>query len=127
MTSSSITQSLAALSIKPIAALAHADTNSPASWRETLAAEPSAPKPFELTKTLVYKAKAAKTTTPIPVVVIARHETDTVSGALAKKLNVKELRLASEDLLHDFFSLNKNSRTSQHTTAHRVALTSIAP
>ncbi|KAG1793672.1 uncharacterized protein HD556DRAFT_1527450 [Suillus plorans] len=45
----------------------------------------------------------------IPVIVIACEETETSSLALGKKLNLKELRLASEDLLADFFMLNKNS------------------
>jgi prolyl-tRNA synthetase len=58
---------------------------------------------------LVFKPKTAKTSTPVPVVVIARDETETSSGALGKKLNLKELRLASEDLLKEFFSLDKNS------------------
>lgn len=104
-----LTQSLAALSIKTAAAISHADTTSPASWRETLTANGSAPKSFELIKVLVFKPKTAKTATPIPVVVIARDETETNSGALGKKLNLKELRLASEDLLTEFFSLDKNS------------------
>ncbi|KAG2063474.1 class II aaRS and biotin synthetase [Suillus decipiens] len=67
------------------------------------------PESFELIKTLVYKLKTAKTAIPVPVVVIAREETETSSSALAKKLNLKELRLASEDLLAEFFALDKNS------------------
>ncbi|KAF8189290.1 hypothetical protein BJ912DRAFT_1105357 [Pholiota molesta] len=58
---------------------------------------------------VVYKPKTAKTATPVPVVVIAREETETNSAAIGKKLNLKELRLASEDLLKEFFSLNKDS------------------
>ncbi|KIJ14584.1 hypothetical protein PAXINDRAFT_169733 [Paxillus involutus ATCC 200175] len=105
----SITASLASLSITPSASVLHAETNSPTSWREALLATPSAPESFELIKTLVYKPKTAKTATPVPVVVIARDETETSSSALGKKLNLKELRLASEDLLAEFFSLDKNS------------------
>ncbi|KAF8838921.1 prolyl-tRNA synthetase [Paxillus ammoniavirescens] len=105
----SITASLASLSITPSASALHAETNSPTSWREALLATPSAPESFELIKTLVYKPKTTKTATPVPVVVIARDETETSSSALGKKLNLKELRLASEDLLADFFSLDKNS------------------
>lgn len=106
----SITQSLAKLSITPAGSIiSHAETTSPATWREALDASPDAPKSFELIKVLVFKPKTAKTSTPIPVVVIARDETETNSGALGKKLNLKELRLASEDLLKEFFSLNKNS------------------
>ncbi|KAG2100436.1 uncharacterized protein F5147DRAFT_792237 [Suillus discolor] len=44
-----------------------------------------------------------------PVIVITCEETETSSLVLGKKLNLKELRLASEDLLADFFTLDKNS------------------
>jgi len=108
----SITQRLAGLSITPSVTVTHAETNSPASWRDALQATTSAPASFELIKTLVYKPKTAKSATPVPVVVIAREETETSSSALGKKLNLKELRLASEDLLADFFALDKNSRAS---------------
>ncbi|KAF8136969.1 hypothetical protein EV363DRAFT_1394553 [Boletus edulis] len=104
--SDSLTASLASLAV---ATVSHADTNSPASWRDVLLADPSVPKSFELIKTLVYKPKTAKTATPVPVIVIARDETETSSSALGKKLNLKELRLASEDLLAEFFGLDKNS------------------
>lgn len=106
----SVTSVLESLSIKPTAKIAHGATTSPASWKEAIAASADAPKSFELTKTLVFKPKTAKTATPVPVVVIAREETETVSGALGKKLNLKELRLAQEDLLKEFFSLDKDSR-----------------
>ena len=109
---SDIVQKLKSLSIEPTAAIAHAETGSTATWKEALIASGSAPKSFEIIKTLVYKPKTAKTATPVPVVVIARDETDTNSTAIGKKLNLKELRLASEDLLRDFFSLDKNSCTS---------------
>ncbi|EGO29439.1 hypothetical protein SERLADRAFT_345428 [Serpula lacrymans var. lacrymans S7.9] len=105
----SLTASLASCSIQPSATVSHGETNSPATWREALLAAPSAPKDFELIKTLVYKPKTAKTAVPVPVVVIARDETETISSALGKKLNLKELRLASEDLLKEFFASDKNS------------------
>ncbi|KAJ7026304.1 hypothetical protein C8F04DRAFT_966534 [Mycena alexandri] len=104
----SVSASLAALSIAP-AHVAHAETVSPATWRDALDASSSTPKPFELIKTLVYKPKTAKTATAVPVVVIARDETETNSAAIGKKLNLKEMRLASEDLLTEFFALDKNS------------------
>ena len=110
----SVIQSLAGLSIKPAGTVSHNETTSPATWREALNATSTAPKSFELIKTLVFKPKTAKTATPIPVVVIARDETETSSGALGKKLNLKELRLASEDLLKELFALDKNSRTCIH-------------
>ena len=110
MSIDSITATLTTLSITPAAAVSHAQTNSPQSWREALEASSSAPQGFELIKTLVYKPKTAKTATPVPVFVIARESSDVPSGVLGKHLNLKELRLASEDLLKEFFSLDKNSR-----------------
>lgn len=104
-----IVQKLDSLSIKPVATLRHQDTT-PASWSDALIGTGSAPASFQLIKTLVYKPKTAKSSTPVPVVVIAREETETNAGSIGKKLNLKELRLASEDLLTQFFSLDKNSR-----------------
>ena len=106
----SITQSLASLSITPSANVSHAAASSPAAWREALEATEGAPKPFELVKTIVYKPKTAKTATPIPFVVIARENTDIPTNALGRKLNLKELRLASEDLLAEFFGVEKHAR-----------------
>ena len=119
-----VTQALTALSIKPTATISHAVTNSPGSWKDALSADTSSPKSFELIKTIVYKPKTGKNATPVPVVVIAREETETASGALGKKLNLKELRLASEDLLSEFFALDKNSRTHSTTKilAHSLTL-----
>ncbi|KAL1943826.1 hypothetical protein VTO73DRAFT_3644 [Trametes versicolor] len=104
-----VAQALSKLSISPAATVSHAPTNSPKTWREALEASSSAPKPFELTKTLVYKPKTAKTATPVPVFLITRETSDVPSGALGKVLNLKDLRLASEDLLKEFFALDKNS------------------
>ena len=118
-----VTQALAALSIKPTASISHATTNSPASWKDALSADDSTPKTFELIKTIVYKPKTAKNVTPVPVVVIVREETETASGALGKKLNLKELRLASEDLLSEFFALDKNSRAHFTTKISAHSLT----
>jgi prolyl-tRNA synthetase len=101
-----------ASSIKPTATITHVETSSPTIWKEALIASGSAPKSFEIIKTLVYKPKTAKNATPIPVVVIARDDTETNAAAIGKKLNLKELRLASGDLLTEFFSLDKNSCTS---------------
>ncbi|CAA7268383.1 unnamed protein product [Cyclocybe aegerita] len=109
MATSDLVQKLEKLSIKPSTTISHAETSSPGAWKDALTASGSAPASFELVKTLVYKPKTAKTATPVPVVVIAREETETNSGAIGKKLNLKELRLASEDLLTEFFSLDKNS------------------
>lgn len=104
-----IAKKLGDLSIKPVATLRHQDTT-PASWSDALIGTGSAPASFQLIKTLVYKSKAAKDSTPIPIVVIVREGTEMNSGLIGKKLNLKELRLAPEDLLTQFFSVDKNSR-----------------
>ncbi|KAJ4488262.1 hypothetical protein J3R30DRAFT_3280946 [Lentinula aciculospora] len=104
----SVTNSLTSLSLNSTS-VAHAATNSPATWRDALTANSDVPASFELIKTLVYKPKTAKTATPVPVVVIAREAASINSGAIGKKLNLKDLRLASEDLLKEFFSLDKDS------------------
>ncbi|KAL0069623.1 hypothetical protein AAF712_003281 [Marasmius tenuissimus] len=104
-----VTSSLAALSLKPTASVSHSATDSPAAWRDALNATSGVPEGFELIKTLVYKPKTAKTATPVPVVVIARDAIAASSSAIGRKLNLKELRLASEDLLKEFFELDKDS------------------
>ncbi|KAJ3726308.1 hypothetical protein C8R42DRAFT_574634 [Lentinula raphanica] len=104
----SVTKSLTSLSLNSTL-VNHSSTNSPATWRDALTASSDSPSSFELIKTLVYKPKTAKTATPVPVVVIARESASVNSGAIGKKLNLKELRLASEDLLKEFFSLDKDS------------------
>ena len=105
-----VIQSLASISINHTGIVEHQATTSPATWSEALKAKTSVPKDFVLLKTLVFKPKTAKSAVPIPVVVIARDDAEISSSALAKKLNLKELRLASEELLAEFFSLDKDSR-----------------
>jgi hypothetical protein len=107
-----ITERLAKVSIKPSASVSHAGQASPAEWRKALSSAPGTPKDFELLKTLVFKPKTAKSATTVPVVIVAREETDANAAALGKKLNLKEMRLANADLLKEFFSLDKDSRTS---------------
>ncbi|KAH9019415.1 prolyl-tRNA synthetase [Lactarius hengduanensis] len=113
----SATQALAALSITPSGTVEHASASSPAEWKEALQTASGAPKEFELLKVLVFKPKTAKGATPVPVVVVARDTTETSSSSLAKHLNLKDLRLASEDLLSEFFSLDKDSLSPLILTA----------
>jgi len=107
---------LAALSIEPNGSLFHAAARDPTSWKAALDGAPQStsaavPLSYKLTKTLVFKPKTAKTATPVPVVVIASDETDTKnSAALGKRVNQKELRLAGDDLIQEFFALDKDSR-----------------
>jgi prolyl-tRNA synthetase len=106
----SVIQSLASVSIIPAGAVCHDPSTYPASWRQVLDANTSSPKSFSLLKTLVYKPKTGKSAVPVPVVAIAPDDAEIASSALAKKFGLKELRLASEDLLTEFFSLDKDSR-----------------
>ena len=103
---------LSKLSVSPHSVVSHAASDSPAKWRLSLStAKPSAPQSFELIKTLVFKPKTAKNATPVPLVVVLREETEMSSAALGKMLKLKELRLASEDLLKEFLALDKDSCT----------------
>ncbi|GHJ87251.1 hypothetical protein NliqN6_3653 [Naganishia liquefaciens] len=52
-------------------------------------------------KTLLFKPKTAKTAVPTPVLVIAKDDTETSAAAIGKLLNLKELRVASEDLMKE--------------------------
>jgi prolyl-tRNA synthetase len=108
MSLQSVLQSLADLSINPTGTASHNATTSPATWREALDTNPASPKSFSLLKTFVYKPK---TKSAVPVIAIAREETEINSAALAKKFNFKELRLASSDILTEIFSLGKDART----------------
>lgn len=114
MADAKLSQALAGLSLSP-PTISHDAATSPAQWKELISASADAPKEFELIKTLVYKPKTAKTATPVPVVVVAREGTETNSGAIGKQLNLKELRLAAEDLLKEFFALDKDSRACRAT------------
>ncbi|KAB5588462.1 Prolyl-tRNA synthetase [Ceratobasidium theobromae] len=109
VTTDELTTRLSTLSLTSVAQCAHPAISNPAEWKEALGQSAGIPQSFELCKTLVFKPKTAKTATPIPVVVIARDETETNSAALGKKFNLKELRLAADDLLREFFGLDKNS------------------
>ena len=110
--------SLAACKIDPKGSLAHAATTTdPASWTSALERAPShdasTPSSFKLTKTLVFKPKTAKSAAPTPLIVIAREETDTrATNALGKQLGLKELRLATDDLIKDVYGAEKSACTS---------------
>lgn len=63
-------------------------------------------------KTLVFKPKTAKTAKPVPVIIIAKDETETNTAALSKKLDIKDMRLAAADLLQECFSATKDDSKS---------------
>ncbi|KAL7424289.1 hypothetical protein Q5752_001879 [Cryptotrichosporon argae] len=79
--------------------LAHAAVKGGAEWKAEL--DKAGKADVALTKTLLFKPKTAKSATPTPVLVVARDDTATSSGAIAKLLDFKELRLASEDLIKE--------------------------
>ena len=109
------------LAIEPVAVVDHDHANSPQAWRDLLLASDTSPKSFDLIKTLVYKPKTAKSATPVPVLVVANNETQISSSAIGKALGLKELRLAPEDLLTEFFGLDKNSCAYLITLSIRIA------
>lgn len=55
------------------------------------------------TKTLVFKPKTAKTAVAVPIVVFALLSTQTPGPLIASSANVKEPRLAKDDLVAEFF------------------------
>jgi Aminoacyl-tRNA editing domain len=100
---------LSTLRISHSAPVKHGEATSPATWKDALANSDSVPQSYKLIKTLVFKPKTAKNATPIPVIVIASEDTETSSATLSKKLNLKDLRLAPEDLLTSFFGIDKDA------------------
>lgn len=116
MTLETTLAALAACNIEPKGSLSHAPTTTdPASWKSAIQEAPShvatVPSEYKLTKTLVFKPKTAKSAVPIPLILIAAEDTDTkATNALGKQLNLKELRLASDDLIKEIFGAEKNTR-----------------
>lgn len=51
----------------------------------------------------MFKPKTAKSATPTPVLIVSLESTEYSSSAIGKLLNLKELRLASEDLIKETF------------------------
>ncbi|KAI9599562.1 hypothetical protein BDF19DRAFT_410207 [Syncephalis fuscata] len=96
---------LAALSISA-SATSHAAVAGGAAWQEELT---KTSVDAHVTKTLVFKPKTAKTAVATPVVVLALEETTVPLGALAKKINVKEMRMAAADLLQEAFAVEKDN------------------
>lgn len=108
-TMASLATALQRLSIKPHATVSHQSTTNPDTWHQALRSASGTPESYELLKVLVFKPKTPKSEKAVPLVVITRENTETSASALGKKLNLKELRLASQDLLSEFFKLDKDS------------------
>ncbi|KAI5888749.1 prolyl-tRNA synthetase [Schizophyllum commune H4-8] len=103
-----VTKSLASLSIQP-RAVEHAAADTPDAWREAVKGAGAAPESFELIKVLVYKPKTAKSATPVPAVVIARESTETQTSAIGKKFGLKDLRVANDDLMREFLTVDRTA------------------
>jgi prolyl-tRNA synthetase len=99
---------LATLSISP-SSTSHTAVNAGAAWKEELSKNNI---DAHVTKTLVFKPKTAKSAVATPVVVIALEETTVPLGPLAKKINVKEMRMATPELLQEVFSVEKDNGES---------------
>lgn len=106
-----IVAQLSSINITTGKLVAHESSTSPASWRDALGKASDVPESYQLVKTLVFKPKTSKTASQTPLVVVAREETETSSSALAKKYNLKDLRLAPEDLLTSLFGVTKDACT----------------
>ncbi|ORX52757.1 prolyl-tRNA synthetase [Hesseltinella vesiculosa] len=63
----------------------------------------------QVTKTLIFKPKTAKSAAPTPVVVIALEATETNAAALSRHLGLKDCRFANEDLLQSTFATTKDA------------------
>ncbi|VEU20829.1 DEKNAAC101756 [Brettanomyces naardenensis] len=62
-------------------------------------------------KSLVFKPKTPKTQTPVPVIVIARHTTQTPSKIIAQEAEAKDPRLANDALTTEFFGVSAKEFT----------------
>lgn len=115
MTLETTLAALASCKIEPKGSLSHEPiTTDPSAWKSALQAAPSSaasvPSEYKLTKTLVFKPKTAKSAAPTPLILIASEETDTkATNAISKQTGLKELRIASDDLIKEFFGVDKAS------------------
>lgn len=124
MTLETTLAALASCTIEPKGSLSHEPiTTDPSTWKSALEAAPSSaatvPSEYKFTKTLVFKPKTAKSAAPTPLILIASEETDTkATNALGKQVGLKELRIASDDLIKEFFGVDKNARKHTNVQAY---------
>ncbi|ORY00800.1 prolyl-tRNA synthetase [Basidiobolus meristosporus CBS 931.73] len=106
----SVVDRFTSLSISP-KVVDHEPVKNNAEWSEALGQcdQASLPSTYVLTKTLVLKPKTAKNAPVTPVMVVALESTETNMSALGKKLSLKDLRFANEDLLSSFFGVTKEA------------------
>lgn len=105
-----ISSALSALSIQTEKAVKHAAATSPESWRSAVAdvASSLGLTSQNFTKTVVFKPKTAKTAAPTPVVLIAKDDSEYNTGAIAKHIGQKEMRLAAPEVLKEFLNATKD-------------------
>ncbi|WVO14142.1 proline-tRNA ligase [Cryptococcus depauperatus] len=103
ITDSNILDRLHELQIAHPQVITHAPVKGSAEWKAQLTLANPALAEASLTKTLLFKPKTAKSAVPTPVIILASDTTETNSGAIGKLLELKELRLASEDLIKQVF------------------------
>ncbi|KAJ1032388.1 hypothetical protein NDA16_000415 [Ustilago loliicola] len=105
-----ISPALSALSIKSEKVVKHAAANSPESWKSAVTDVASILgfSTSNCTKTVVFKPKTAKSATPTPVVLIAKDDSEYNTGAVAKHIGQKEMRLAAPEVLKEFLNATKD-------------------
>ncbi|EGX53697.1 hypothetical protein AOL_s00006g25 [Orbilia oligospora ATCC 24927] len=118
---------LEALSINPTV-VSHGPCKNVAEWHAQL--DSVLPQPgfeFKLVKTMVFKPKAPKSETTPLIVLIALEDSQTPSSTVCKAVNVKEARLASEDVVNSTLSIPTTdvspfSITKENSSAVKVVL-----
>lgn len=118
-----ISSALSALSIQTEMMVKHAAANSPESWRSAVADVASSLgfPTSNYTKTIVFKPKTAKTATPIPVVLIAKEDSEYNTNSVAKHLGHKEMRLAAPELLKEFLNASKDDVSALSITRENAS------
>lgn len=106
-----ISSALAAVSIQTEKVVKHAAANSPESWKQAISdvASTLGFTTQHYTKTVVFKPKTAKSAAPTPVILIAKDDSEYNTGAVAKHIGQKEMRLAAPEILQDFLGANKDT------------------
>ncbi|WWC69131.1 proline-tRNA ligase [Kwoniella pini CBS 10737] len=103
VTDATILERLNKLSITHPEVITHSPVKGSSEWLSELSIKSPNLSSTSLTKTLLFKPKTAKTSIPTPVLILAKDSTETSSNLLGKLLNLKELRLSSEDLIKSVF------------------------
>lgn len=118
MSVNAIAATLKSLSITVAKVVSHPASTSPEAWKEALSASGSE---HHATKTLLFKPKSAKSAKPYPVLIVARAETETNTGALGKEINQKDMRLATPELLSEFLGATKDDVSPLNVTKANAA------